>query len=658
MEDLSESKNTNAEISQSEVENKANSVENTEITSAIAPEVIAEKSQEPLTAVHNEETVEEGKEEEGVVEKMVEEEPVADYSNFSREELLTALKELLTNDVNQIKNRIGLLKTAFNAATKEFQKIAFEKYIAEGGNKDEYQYPEDRVNEEFKKNFNIYKEKRQQYLDEQEIIKTKNLALKQEILEELKKLVDSEDTLKKTYDNFNALQEKWKSIGDVPRTEINNLWQSYHFLIEKFFTKVKINKELKMLDLKRNLEQKIELCEKVEELIMETSITKSFKLLQEYREQWKEIGPVPSDKNDEIWTRFCNAAEQIDMRRKEYYEQRKEELDKNLLAKTALCEKADELVAQNPESINEWNNISNELNDLLKVWKTIGSVPKEVNEEIWLRFKSALDKFFEAKKEHFDKLKDEQTNNYNLKIDLCLQAEAIAKRDDWKYATDELLKLQNNWKSIGSVSRKVSDKVWLRFRSACDDFFARKAEFYSTLKSSELENLAKKREIIENVKSFEFGEDKNENLNIIKDFQRKWVEIGHVPIAEKDNLQKEFRDAINTHFEKLKISAREAQETIYRERLKNISGDISRFASEERRELSDKIQKLKNDLILWENNLGFLANSKQASLLKEEFEKKMQSARQQIALLEAKLKILIETKNESENKKENPAEGK
>jgi hypothetical protein len=240
-------------------------------------------------------------------------------------------------------------------------------------------------------------------------------------------------------------------------------------------------------------------------------------------------------------------------------------------------------------------------------------------------------------------LKDEQAKNYNLKVDLCLQAEAIAKRNDWKKATDELLKLQEEWKKIGSVSRKQSDKVWLRFRAACDEFFARKAEFYSSIKGEETENLAKKKAIIEEVKQFEFGEDKNENLAAIKEFQRRWVEIGHVPMAEKDALQKEFRNTINAHFEKLKVSVRETQEAVYRDRLKNVAGgDIAKFVSEEKRDLQDKIQKLRADLILWENNLGFLANSKQATLLREEFEKKMQSARQQIALLEAKIKILDE----------------
>lgn len=580
------------------------------------------------------------------------EEPTVDYSTYTREQLVDALKELVENEsILRIKNRVTSIKLAFMALNKAFQDEQFEAFLANGGDKDDYHPTDDKISVDYRKYINKYRENRQKYQEEQESIKLKNLALKKEILEELRKLIEADDTLKQTHEDFKVLQAKWKAIGDVPRAEINNLWQTYHFLVEKFFNKVKINRELRMLDLKRNLEQKIELCEKVEELLVDASVIDSFKKLQQYREQWRAIGPVPSDKNEEIWVRFCNATEQIDQRRREFYDQRKEELDKNLLAKTALCEKAEELTAVQPEKINVWNEISNELNDMLKVWKTIGPVPKDVNEAIWERFKSTLDKFFETKKEHFEKLKDEQANNYNLKVDLCMQAEAIAKRDDWKKATDDLLKLQEEWKQIGSVPRKVSDKIWTRFRSACDEFFARKAEYYSEIKGSEMENLAKKREIIEKVKQFEFGEDKEQNLAVIKDFQRQWVEIGHVPIAEKDKLYKEFRDTINKHFDKLKVSAREAQETMYRERLKNVSGgDMGKFVSEEKRELQDKIQKLRADLILWENNLGFLANSKQATILKEEFEKKMQSARQQIALLEAKLKILNEEVNA---KKEN-----
>lgn len=572
------------------------------------------------------------------------EEPTVDYSNRTREELVEDLRELLqTPDITSIKNRVAALKLSFNNADKEAKKAAFDKFIEEGGNKDEYEGGDDAIAESFKKEYSTYRERRQKHIDEIEAQKQKNLEQKQAILEELRKLIDSDnESLKQTYDEFNAIQDRWKAIGDVPRTEINGLWQNYHFLVEQFFGKVRMNKELMLLDQKKNLESKTLLCEKAEELIVETSITKAFKELQSLREQWREIGPVPVEQNDEIWARFRNAANQIDERRKEFYEQRHEEQEKNLLAKQALVEKVNELTAEMPTTAKGWNETSAELDELLKVWKSIGPVPKEQNEEIWNTFKGGIDRFYAEKKQHFESVKDEQTENYNKKIDLCLQAEAIAKREDWKKATDELLKLQEEWKHIGPVNRKVSEKIWQRFRGACDEFFNKKSEYFNALRGSEQENLQKKEAILAELKSYSFGENKDENLDAIKDFQRRWMEVGYVPIAEKQRLQKEFRDTINGLFEQLKISAREAEANAYRERIRSVAGN-RQAANGERDNLNEQIQKLHNDINLWENNLGFLASSKQADLLKEEFEKKMQSARQQIALLEAKLKILNET---------------
>ena len=569
----------------------------------------------------------------------VEEEPSVDYSSYNREALIEALKELLnTDDITSIKNRVGAIKIRFAEIDKEVKKAAFDKFIEGGGNKDEYEASDDAVAEQYRKIYSIYRERRQKHIDEQEAIKQHNLELKQQILEELRQLIDSEnESLKEAYDKFNAIQERWKSIGDVPRAEMNSLWQNYHFQVEQFFNKVKMNRELMLLDQKKNLESKTLLCEKAEELIVEPSIAKAAKELQSLRDQWREIGPVPMEQNEEIWTRFRTAASQIDERRREYYEQRREELEKNMLAKQALVDKAAEMTAEMPTTTKRWNEVSAELDELLKVWKSIGPVPREQNEEIWNRFKGSIDKFYAEKKEHFNTIKDEHTENYNKKVDLCLQAEAIAKREDWKKATDELLKLQEEWKHIGPVNRKVSEKIWQRFRGACDEFFSKKTAYYNNLRSSEKDNLEKKEAILAELKAHTFGDDKEENLNALKDFQRRWMEIGFVPIAEKQRLQKSFRDTINAMFEKLKISAQEAEINNFRENLRSEHGG---HINDKREHLQEQIQKLRNDLNLWENNLGFLANSKQADLLKEEFEKKMQNARQEIALLQAKVKIL------------------
>ena len=319
-----------------------------------------------------------------------------------------------------------------------------------------------------------------------------------------------------------------------------------------------------------------------------------------------------------------------------------------------MIEKAAELTAEQPQSTKAWNDTTEALDGLLKLWKSIGPVPHDQNEEIWGKFKSIIDKHYADKKLHFGQIREEQSENYNKKIDLCLRAEAIAKREDWKKATEELLQLQEEWKSVGATSRKVSEKVWHRFRSACDEFFAKKGEFYKDIRKNESENLATKKAIIEELKAYTFGDDKEANLTAIKDFQRRWAEAGHVPMKDKERLQKEYRSLIDGIFEKLKISAREADEAAYRARVQDMSG---RSKGSEHQELTEKISQLRSDLKLWENNLGFLANSKQADLLKEEFEKKMQNARQQIALLEAKRRIIEEAeKAEKVEKKETPNE--
>ena len=580
-------------------------------------------------------------------------EPEVDYSAMTREELLDAFKELMQLDLATVRNRASTIRNQFNTLNKEVERQAFEAFLAEGGNKDDYHPANDAVAEAFYAAYDEYRARRQKMQQEQEAQKQRNLEAKQQILEELRVLIDKdEETLKQTYDEFNAIQEKWKGIGEVPRENMNDLWQNYHFLIEQFFNKVKINKELRMLDLKRNLEQKIQLCERAEELIVETSVLKAFKALQGLRAQWKEIGPVPAEQNEETWQRFNNAANQIDERRREYYDQRQDELEQNLLAKQALIEKAVEQTREQPQSAKQWNDTTEALDELLKLWKSIGPVPREQNEEVWGKFKGIIDKHYADKKLYFAQLRDEQGENYNKKLDLCLRAEAIAKREDWKNATEELLQLQAEWKNIGSAGYKQGDKVWKRFRHACDEFFAKKGEYYKELRSSESENLAQKNAIIEEMRAYQFGENKEENLDAIKGFQRRWAEIGHVPRKDKEKVMGEYRSLLNGIFEKLKISAREAEETSYREKVRNFAGDSRRFVNNERQELTDKIEKLRSDLKLWENNLGFLASSKQADLLKEEFEKKMQAARQQIALLQAKVRILDEAEQEKEEKED------
>jgi hypothetical protein len=566
-----------------------------------------------------------------------------DINTFSREQLVNELEKVVHElDLNAVKTRIAMIKVAFLKKKKEENLQKYESLTAGEGHKEAPPLTEDPLETRFNEFFNIYKANKVRFNEEQEKIKLQNLKKKNQILEELRVLVSSEETLKKTYDEFKNLQDRWKEIGMVPRTEINNLWQNYHFLVEKFFDKVKLNKELKDLDLKKNLEAKIALCEKTEELLLETSVLRTFKKLQKYHEEWKDIGPVPADKKEEIWERFKNTTDKINERRREHYSKVEEEQQKNLETKTALCEQAEESLTLRNESVKEWQTNTNKVNELLKIWKSIGSVPQKANTEIWNRFKSSLDAFFANKKDFFDKLKDQQVQNYNLKVELCMQAESMKNSTDWKKTSNDMIRLQNEWKTLGPVPKKYSDKIWKRFRSACDEFFNARSFYFSNLQSNEAENLNKKIDLIRRLKESQFGADKNENLNILKNFQREWTDIGHIPIKEKDKLQNEFRGLINECLDKLNISEVEMTALSYQSHIESLKNDpqSKRLISKEREIISGKIQKMKEDINLWENNIGFLANSKNAAILKEEFEKKINKAKGDVKVMEAKLKLL------------------
>ncbi len=580
-----------------------------------------------------------------------------EYEGMSREELVARLEELVKEeDITKIKDAVAQIKVLFLKLNKEFKHEAYRKLAAEtaetdGDTQEEaaVEIPDDEIEKRYKAAFQIYKQGRVKFNEEQEKIKLKNLEIKNQILEELKELINSEETLKKTYDEFKVLQERWKTIGMVPKTEVNTLWQNYHFLVEKFFDKVKINKELKDLDLKKNLEAKINLCEKAEELVLEDSIIKSFKQLQQYHEEWKEIGPVPQDKKDELWDRFRSATDQINERRRAYYSQIQESMEQNYAAKLILCEKAEQVLSVEPDSIKAWQDATNQITELLQVWKTLGPAPKKQNNEIWARFKNSLDGFFKSKKEYYNKLKEQQMHNYNLKLDLCVQAEALRNSTNWRNTTRELIDMQNEWKKIGPVPRKLSDKVWKRFRSACDEFFTAKSEYFKNVTGHEEENLKLKLELIEKVKAFEIGENRNEAVETLKDFQRQWMEIGHVPIKEKEKIQTEFRTLVNKHFEKLKIDSISMGAMNYKNRLDRMTKDApdaGRIINKERNYIQGKMQQLQEDIKLWENNIGFFADSKTANLLKQEFEKKIEQARQELQMLQTKLSLIIQ-----ENKK-------
>ena len=409
-----------------------------------------------------------------------------DLDGLNKLQLVEMLEEIVQDaDVQSIKDKVAAIRLHFNKLNKEDMDNELDRFLQAGGEAESFQHVEDPIEQRFNAAFGIFKANRAKQNEDLEKQKVENLAKKQAILDELKEIIASDDTLKKTYDDFRALQDRWKEIGSVPAAENSNLWNNYHFLVEKFFDKVRIGRELRDLDMKKNLDSKIDLCEKAEELLDEKSVTKAFKALQKLHEDWKEVGPVPQDKKDEIWERFKAATDKINQIRREYYAKLEEKQTANLEAKKALCVKAEELVAEDYSSVNAWQKKSTELSEIFNVWKTIGLANKKDNEEIWQRFRASMDAFFAKKKEFFSTLKDRQTENLERKTQLCIEAEGLMESTEWKNATEQMKKLQEEWKTIGPVPKRHADKIWKRFRAACDTFFNRKNEHFSGRRTEE-----------------------------------------------------------------------------------------------------------------------------------------------------------------------------
>jgi predicted XRE-type DNA-binding protein len=571
------------------------------------------------------------------------------YDKMSQTELVLVLEVLVKNeDINFIRNHIGYVKASFRKNLKDESLDNYEKTISQQEETETVQLTAEKETDPLVKRFEdallVYKDKKAQHDHAAEKQKFENLKAKEQILEELRHLIESEEELKKTYDKFRELQEKWRNFGPVPQSAKNTLWNNYHFLVEKFFDKIKINKELKDLDLKKNLEQKTLLCEKAEELLLEPSIIISFQRLQKLHEAWKETGPVPTDKKDEIWDRFKAATEKLNRRRQDHYDSLRNDQQKNLEAKLLLCEKAELLSVTTPETPRQWQNLTNQINELFLAWKTIGFAPKKINNEVWNRFRAALDAFFRNKKEFFGKFKENQTENYNQKLNLCMQAEALKDSTDWRRTTNELIALQQEWKKIGPVPNKFSDKIWKRFRTACDEFFMRKDQHISSLEGTQEENLKLKKELISKITTWDYSSNNNENLRTINEFQRQWMEIGHVPIKFKDKLQAEYRKSIDDQFEKLGISQKAKSTLSFRSKIESIkqAPNATQVISKERSILLKRISDLQYEIKVWENNIGFFASSKKADILKSEFEEKIERARQEITILEEKVRILRE----------------
>ena len=402
------------------------------------------------------------------------------------------------------------------------------------------------------------------------------------------------------------------------------------------------NKELRDLDLKKNYEQKLALCEQAEALVLEPSIVEAFHKLQKLHDEWREIGPVANEYKEVLWNRFKEASSRINKQHQEFFENIKQEQLRNLELKSELCVKAEELAQQPLTSRKEWNKASEKLFEIQKVWKTIGFAPKKDNNAIYERFRNACDKFFEAKRAYYAGLKGEMEHNLQLKTELCEAAEALRDSEEWKKTTDELIALQAKWKQTGAVSRRYSDQIWKRFRAACDAFFERKSRHFAAVDDQYGENLRRKEALLEEMAAADILAG---GFEMIRDFQRRWGEIGFVPIKQKEAIQKRYKEVVDKMFDTLRGSERDRSMDRFKEKVSSLKASGDRRLRTERDRLYNKVRQLEQDIALLENNIGFFSKSKNAEAMIAEVRAKIERAKQEMQAAIEKVKLIDQEEN-------------
>ncbi|MGB4604161.1 MAG: DUF349 domain-containing protein, partial [Bacteroidales bacterium] len=476
---------------------------------------------------------------------------------------------------------------------------------------------------------------------------------KLDILEQLKNIIDNNEIpLKEAFDHFNKIQEEWKAIGAVPHNKANDLWMRFNHYVDQFYKKVELLKEMIEIDQRKNLEAKIELCEKAESLLMDKSIStkEAYKQVYELFDQWKQIGPVPKDKKDEIWERFQAALDKIKENYRVSIESQKQRRESNLEAKKAIIDKMKQILSEEITTHDLWQKKTSEVQDLFNVWRSIGPVPQEYNESIWKEFKALVDKFYQDKKEYYEILKTEWQENYNKKLSIVKQAENLVNSNNWKQDTRTIQKLQEEWKKIGFIPSEKNEYLWRRFRAACDQFFANKELYFANLATQEIENLSKKEAILKELDEFQFNNNPKEDIERLKNIQRQWYEIGNVPYKDRQRIQDAFRQKINQLFDQLKGSRIYESNEEFKQRLENILHNNSgiKEAKNELYNINNQIKKLQADIQTWENNLSFFKASANAELLLQEYIKKIDNAKTDLKYLEEKAKYLRQAIDSSE----------
>jgi hypothetical protein len=563
-----------------------------------------------------------------------------DLSTLNKSQLVELLADLLaTKPVQTLRRDVEAIKVAFYKLHRTETEAARKAWADAGNNPETFEAPVDVAESRLKDLIGEYRRKRDEFLTTLDAHREENLKAKLEIIEELKALVSAGETVGQTFNAFRELQQRWREVGPVPQTAIKDLWETYNHHVENFYSFIKINKELRDLDLKKNHEAKLALCEEAEALVLEPSIVVAFYRLQKLHDQWREVGPVATEHKEAVWERFREASGRINRQHQSYFDSIKEEQKKNLDLKSELCEQVEALTAEPFTSRREWNKASDKLLEIQKVWKTIGFAPKKNNTRVYERFRTACDAFFEAKRNFYNQIKGEMELNLSLKNEICQAAEALSASDDWKTTSDALIALQKRWKEIGPVPRRHSDAVWKRFRAACDAFFERKNSHFSGVEGSYKENLERKRALL--TAAEERGTD-GLTFEDIKEFQRQWGEVGYVPIKQKETIARQYKEVVDKMFSAIRGGQQERSMERFRGRVASLkeAGAGGGRLRHERERLYNKVKQLESDIATLENNIGFFGHSKNAEAMIADVREKIDRAKAEMAATVEKINLI------------------
>ncbi len=564
----------------------------------------------------------------------------------TKKEVIERLKEIANNDDDPQKDEVEYLKTTFYKLHFAEREADMKAYIEAGGDPEGYKVTPDEDENEFKAEMSVIKEKRAKIFLEQERLKQENLKKKLDIIEKIKAMATSPEEANKSYQDFKKLQQEWKDIKLVPAEKANELWRNYQLYVEQYYDLLKLNNEAREYDFKKNLEIKTHLCEAAEKLADESDVISAFHQLQKLHQEYRETGPVAKELREEMWTRFKAASTVINKRHQQHFEELRSKEEDNLAKKTALCEKVEEIAKEEVKNAGDWDKKTKEIIAIQAEWKTIGFAPQKMNVKIFERFRSACDDFFGRKAEFFKDLKQKFSENAEKKKALVEQAQALQDSTDWKATSDKLVALQKEWKTIGMVPKKLGDKLWNDFLTACNHFFDARNSANAGTRTEERANLEKKRDIIAQLKKLadDAADDIQEKVRELVD---QYNAIGHVPFKEKDNVYKEYHDILDRLYKELNVTTARRRLDKFRNNLKNVAEKGVDALDNERARLMRRYEQLKQEIQTYENNMGFLnASSKKGNSLIDEMNRKVQKLKDDMNLVREKIKAIDAENNE------------